>query len=125
MRPVRNPKTRSKRRFRRHVRVRQKVQGTPARPRLVVRRSLRFVYAQIIDDAKGVTLAAYSNRTPGFTKDKDQAGKVGAAFAVGKQLAHLAKEKGITRVVFDRGGYIYHGRIRALADGAREGGLEF
>ncbi len=125
MRPVRNPNTRSKRRIRRHVRVRQKVRGTPDRPRLVVRRSLRFTYAQIIDDAKGVTLAAYSNRMSDFKMEKDQTGKVGAAFAVGKRLAQQAKEKGITRVVFDRGGYIYHGRVRALADGARAGGLEF
>ena len=125
MRPVRNPKTRSSRRYRRHVRVRQKVRGTEARPRLVVRRSLRFIYAQIIDDVKGVTLAAGTDRMAGFTLEDGKSGKSGAAYSVGKQLAAKAKENGIERVVFDRGGYIYHGRVRALADGARAGGLEF
>ncbi|MEE8134312.1 MAG: 50S ribosomal protein L18 [Gemmatimonadales bacterium] len=125
MRPVRNPKTRSARRHRRHVRVRQKVQGTAERPRLVVRRSLRFMYAQIIDDVNGVTLAAASDRLPGFTVEKGKSRKIGAAYSVGKQLAAQAREKGVEHVVFDRGGYIYHGRVKALADGARAGGLEF
>lgn len=125
MRPVRNPKTRSARRYRRHVRVRQKVHGTAERPRLVVRRSLRFMYAQIIDDVSGVTLAAASDRQPGFTVEEGKSGKIGAAYSVGKRLAAQAKEKGLGHVVFDRGGYIYHGRVRALADGARAGGLEF
>ena len=125
MRVIRKPKTRGDRRVRRHVRVRQKVVGTADRPRLVVRRSLRFTYAQIIDDTKGATLAACSDRTPGFTREKDQEGKIGAAYSVGRALAARAKERGISRVVFDRGGYIYHGRVRALAEGARAGGLEF
>lgn len=125
MRPVRNPKTRSARRHRRHVRVRQKVHGTAERPRLVVRRSLRFMYAQIIDDVNGVTLVAASDRQPGFTVEDGKLGKTGAAYSVGKRLAARAKEKGVEHVVFDRGGYIYHGRVRALADGARAGGLEF
>jgi large subunit ribosomal protein L18 len=125
MRPVRKPKTRNESRRRRHVRVRQKVRGTAERPRLVVHRSLRFIYAQLIDDVRGVTLVASSDRVPGFELDEGQEGKVGAAFTVGKRLAAQAKEQGITRVVFDRGGYIYHGRVRALADGARAVGLEF
>lgn len=125
MRAVRKPKTRRERRHRRHVRVRQKVKGTAERPRLVVRRSLRFIYAQLVDDANGVTLAAGSNRSSGFTSEKGKSGKIGAAYTVGRQLAEKAKAQGISRVVFDRGGYIYHGRVRALADGARAGGLEF
>ncbi len=125
MRPVRKPKTRSERRYRRHVRVRQKVRGTTERPRLVVRRSLRFMYAQIIDDVRGVTLAAASDLQPDFTMEKGKSGKTGAAYSVGRLLAVLAKKNGVEHVVFDRGGYIYHGRVRALADGARSGGLEF
>ncbi len=125
MRPVRKPKTRSARRYRRHVRVRQKVRGTKERPRLVVRRSLRFMYAQIIDDVGGVTLAAASDLPPGFKMEKGKSSKIGAAYSVGKRLAAQAKENGVEHVVFDRGGYIYHGRVRALAEGARTGGLEF
>ncbi len=124
MRTIRKPKTGNERRRRRHVRVRQKVVGTGERPRLVVRRSLRFIYAQIVDDTKGETLTSYSDRLGDFALEKDRSGKVGAAYSVGKQLATRAKAQGITRVVFDRGGYIYHGRVRALADGARDGGLE-
>jgi large subunit ribosomal protein L18 len=83
------------------------------------------MYAQIIADVNGVTLAAASDRKPGFIVEKGKSGKTGAAYSVGKQLAAQAKEKGVEHVVFDRGGYIYHGRVRALADGARAGGLEF
>ncbi|NIM52020.1 MAG: 50S ribosomal protein L18 [Gemmatimonadales bacterium] len=123
MRPIRNPKTRPERRYRRHLRVRRSVTGTAARPRLVVYRSLKHTYAQLVDDERGVTLAAASDRAKGFAPER--AGKVGAAFGVGQLLAAGAKEKGITRVVFDRGGYPYHGRVRAVAEGARDGGLEF
>jgi large subunit ribosomal protein L18 len=125
MRSLRHkPRTGEQRRYRRHLRVRKKIAGTAERPRLVVRRTLRFMYAQIIDDTKGVTLAAASDRDKGFEPDGDRPGKVGAAFAVGKRLAEKARDKGITRVVFDRAGYVYHGRVQAVADGARDGGLE-
>ncbi len=113
------------RRERRQRRVRAKVQGTPERPRLNVFRSARHIFAQIIDDSKGHTLVAAS------TLDKDvrvraaELKKKDEAKAVGKMLAQRALEKGLKQVVFDRGGYQYHGRIKSLAEGAREGGLEF
>ena len=106
----------------RHARVRKKISGTPEMPRLCVYRSLNNIYAQIIDDVNGVTLASAS------TLDKEFEGATGnceAANKVGKLLAERAAAKGIKVVVFDRGGYVYHGRVAALADGAREGGLEF
>lgn len=109
-------------RQKRHGRVRKNISGTAERPRLNVFRSLNHIYAQIIDDTKGVTLVSASSM------DKDFSGKGGnieAATAVGKKVAEKALAKGIKTVVFDRGGYIYHGRVAALADGAREGGLEF
>ena len=123
MRAIHKPKTRAERRYRRHLRVRQKVAGTEQRPRLVVFRSLKHVYAQLVDDDQGKTLVAVSDRTKELVREKP--GKVGAALAVGKLLAQRAKAKGVTKVVFDRAGYLYHGRVRAVADGAREGGLEF
>jgi len=105
-----------------HRRIRRKLQGTPERPRLAVFRSVAHIYAQIIDDAEGKTVAAASsvdksNRTNG--------GTIAAAKAIGKAVAERAKEKGISKVVFDRGGYQYHGRIKALAEAARAAGLEF
>ena len=103
----------NKARLKRHKRVRAKISGTPECPRLNVFRSARHIYAQIIDDLSGTTLAAAS------TMDKDSAHKVGEA------VAKKAMEKGITKVVFDRSGYIYHGRVKELAEGAREGGLKF
>ena len=109
-------------RKKRHLRVRNHISGTPERPRLNVFRSLSNIYAQIIDDKNGVTLAAASS------KDKDfsgYGGNVEAAKAVGSAIAKKAIEKGITAVVFDRGVYIYHGRVAALAEAAREGGLKF
>ncbi len=112
----------NKARLRRHKRVRGKISGTAERPRLNVFRSSANIYAQIIDDVKGVTLCAAS------TLDKSFEGKGGnkeAAKEVGKMIAKRAAEKGITTVVFDRGGYIFHGRVKELADGAREGGLNF
>lgn len=112
----------NKARIRRHARVRGKISGTAERPRLNVFRSSANIYAQIIDDVKGVTLCSAS------TLDKDFEGNGGnkeAARKVGEKIAKLALEKGIEEVVFDRGGYIYHGRVQELADGAREGGLKF
>ena len=109
-------------RVKRHVRVRGKVSGTPERPRLNVFRSNANIYAQIIDDVNGVTLVAAN------TLEKEFEGATGnceAAKKVGTVLAERAKAKGIEEVVFDRGGYVYHGRVAALADGAREGGLKF
>jgi len=105
----------------RHERLRKKVEGTPQRPRLAVFRSTKHIYAQIVDDTKGHTLVAASSMEKDIAKggNKDGAKEVGAA------LAARAKEKGIEAVVFDRGGFKYHGRVAALADGAREGGLNF
>jgi large subunit ribosomal protein L18 len=103
-------------------RIRSKVTGTAERPRLAVFRSLKHIYAQVIDDASGKTLASASSR------EKDSGSKganAAAAKAVGALIAKKAKDKGIKRVVFDRGGYLYHGNIKALADAARENGLEF
>jgi len=108
-------------RKRRHLRVRKKVAGTAARPRLVVNRSARHIFAQLIDDGAGRTLASASTLDASI---RDAAGdKKARAHQVGQLLASRAKEAGITAVVFDRGGYAYHGRVAALADGAREGGL--
>lgn len=123
MRPLHRVKTRAEGRFRRHLRIRRKVQGSADRPRLAVFRSLKHTYAQLVDDVRGVTLIGVSDLSKGFTTAG--AGKVGAARGVGKLLATRAKELGVGRVVFDRGGYPYHGRVKAVADGAREGGLEF
>ena len=118
---IKRPDTKAKR-LRRHKRIRAKVSGTPERPRLNVFRSERHIYAQIIDDTIGVTLCSASTVEKGFEglgSNKEAAKKVGMA------VAERAKAKGIDTVVFDRGGYIYHGRVQALAEGAREGGLEF
>lgn len=123
MRSIRKPKTQRDRRYRRHLRVRKKVNGTGERPRLVVFRSLKHTYAQLVDDERGHTLVGTSDMSPGLETEKN--GKVGAAYGVGKTLATRAKELGITKAVFDRGGYLYHGRVKAVAEGAREGGLEF
>ena len=109
----------NKSRIRRHKRVRSKITGTAECPRLNVFRSSQHIYAQVIDDVKGVTLAAASSTVEGF------GGNVEAAKKVGQMIAEKAKAAGITDVVFDRGGYVYHGRVAALAEGAREGGLNF
>jgi large subunit ribosomal protein L18 len=108
----------------RRYRIRNKVSGTTIRPRLSVFRSSAHIYAQIIDDFEGVTLAQASSRDDVKSLVEGK-GKVGTSAAVGKLLAQRAKEKGITAVAFDRGGYLYHGRVKALADGARAGGLNF
>ena len=131
-------------RLRRHQRVRKKVSGTPARPRLSVFRSATQIYAQVIDDAQGRTLLAASSRDADFAQAAQTAGAIPAdddtaiaikgitgnrlvqqAWVVGHLIAQRAKAQGIEKVVFDRGGYIYHGRVAALAEGARKGGLDF
>lgn len=118
MAKIRVPKTRAEKRFRRHLRVRKKVVGTAERPRLVVYRSLKHIYAQLVDDQAARTLMTVADGQFEGKKSERSA-------EVGKALASRAKEAGITKVVFDRGGYQYHGRVKAVADGAREGGLEF
>lgn len=112
-------------RRRRHRRIRAKVSGTGQRPRLCVFRSLRHIYAQIIDDERGHTLVAASTMEPAIRDAVQSRHKAEQATAVGKALAERATQQGITEVVFDRGGYKYHGRVKALADAAREGGLTF
>ena len=104
-----------------HDRIRRKMSGTSARPRLNIYRSLNHIFAQVIDDSKGVTLVSASS----LSAKLKTGGNVAAAKEVGKLVAELAKEKGITSVVFDRGGYLYHGRVKALAEAAREAGLQF
>lgn len=112
-------------RRKRHVRVRAKVAGTAARPRLNVFRSLKNIYAQLVDDEAGSTLAAASTVVADYRKDAKTGGNIEAARAVGTMIAERAREKGITSVVFDRGGYQYHGRVKELADAARKAGLQF
>ncbi len=114
-------KTRTELRQSRHVRLRKKLAGTAERPRLAVYRSLKHIYAQIIDDTKGHTLASASSQDEGHTGG----GNAEGAKAVGARLAEQAKAAGIEAVVFDRGGFAYHGRVQALAESAREGGLSF
>lgn len=105
-----------------HTRIRERMMGTSERPRLNIYRSLNHIYAQVIDDASGVTIASASTVAG---KKAKSGGNLGSAKEVGKLIAQKAQEKGVKKVVFDRGGYIYHGRIKALADAAREAGLEF
>lgn len=109
----------------RHLRIRKRVSGTPEKPRLSVFRSLHHIYAQVIDDTAGRTLVAASSLDPELKQKGFSGGNIEAAKAVGGLIAKRAHEKGITEVVFDRGGNIYHGRIQALADAARQGGLKF
>lgn len=118
---IKRPDT-SAQRLKRHKRVRGKVSGTPERPRLNVFRSGTNIYAQIIDDTNGVTLVSASSLEKGF---EGKGNNCEAAQKVGQAIAQRAKDKGIESVVFDRGGYLYHGRVKALAEGAREGGLTF
>ncbi|HEY8342021.1 MAG TPA: 50S ribosomal protein L18 [Calditerricola sp.] len=117
--------SRNEMRKKRHLRVRKKVFGTPERPRLNVFRSNKHIYAQIIDDLKGHTLVAASTLDKELRDQIENGGNVEAAAKVGALVAKRALEKGITKVVFDRGGYKYHGRVKALAEAAREAGLEF
>jgi large subunit ribosomal protein L18 len=123
MRAIHAPKTRGERRYRRHLRVRKKLHGTAEQPRLVIFRSLKHISAQLVDDDKGVTLLGVNDQSEGI--QVNGAGKVAKGKATGKLLADKAKAAGFTKVVFDRAGYRYHGRVQAVADGAREGGLEF
>ena len=118
---IKRPNTNAQR-LKRHKRVRAKISGTPEMPRLNVFRSEANIYAQVIDDVNGVTLASASSL---HTAIEGYGGNIAAATAVGKLVAERAKAKGIETVVFDRGGYLYHGRVKALAEGAREGGLKF
>lgn len=118
-------KSNQKRRFRRRRRVRRRVYGTSDRPRLTVTRSLQHVYAQIIDDDAGVTLCQASSRGKELRESIEYGGNAAAAKTVGQVLAERAKEKGIQKICFDRNGYKFHGRVKELADAAREGGLEF
>jgi large subunit ribosomal protein L18 len=107
-----------------HDRIRKKMTGTAERPRLNVYRSTNHIYVQVIDDLHGATLVA-ANSAEGQKEGRKSGGNVAAAKAVGKTIAERAKAKGVSKVVFDRGGYIYHGRVKALADAAREAGLQF
>ena len=118
------PRERNVIRKRVHARIREKMSGTAERPRLNVYRSLDHIYTQLIDDASGVTIASASTLAK-KGEAKKTGGNVAAAVEVGKLIAERAQQKGIKKVVFDRGGYLYHGRIKALADAAREAGLEF
>ena len=115
----------NKERVIRHKRVRRKVSGTTERPRLNVYRSLNEIYAQIIDDTKGITLVAASTKDKDLAKSLEKLSKSEQAKVVGKAVAEKAIAKGITEIVFDRGGYLFTGRVKALADGAREAGLRF
>ena len=112
-------------RGRRHLRVRKRLSGTPERPRLAVFRSLKYIYAQIIDDAAGRTLVSASDLEADLRQQRDGKKKTEVAALVGRELARRAKGEGISAVVFDRGGFKYHGRVKALAEAVREGGLQF
>lgn len=116
---------RRERRVGRHLRLRQKVRGVPQRPRLNVFRSLRHIYAQVIDDTTGSTLAAASSLSLAAVDKSDGGAKTDLAGRVGSAIAQQARDAGVRSVVFDRGGYKYHGRVKALAEAARKGGLEF
>jgi large subunit ribosomal protein L18 len=119
------PLNRANERERIHSRIRRKVAGTAARPRLCVFRSLNHIYAQIVDDGQGKTLVSASTRDKDIRGQGKSCGSIAAAKLVGKSIAEHAKAKGIESVVFDRGGYLYHGRIKSLAESAREHGLKF
>ncbi|MEC0093972.1 MULTISPECIES: 50S ribosomal protein L18 [Paenibacillus] len=120
-----NKEDKNKARVRRHLRVRKKITGTVERPRLNVFRSSKHIYAQLIDDVAGVTLVAASTVDKELSEGITNGANVESARKVGELVAKRAKDKGYASVVFDRGGYLYHGRIQALADAAREAGLEF
>jgi large subunit ribosomal protein L18 len=118
-------KVKHRRQLRRRQHVRRNIHGTAERPRLTVFRSSKHIYAQLIDDLAGLTLAAASSKQAPVSEGTKYGGNIKAAKAVGKQLAEQAKTKGITKAAFDRAHYRYHGRVKALADAAREGGLQF
>lgn len=115
----------NKARLKRHLRVRKKINGTAARPRLSVFRSSKHMYAQLIDDVSGVTIVSASTQDKELVEAIGNGGNIDAASKVGELIAKRAQAKGVSQVVFDRGGYLYHGRIQALATAAREAGLEF
>ncbi|NOU92895.1 50S ribosomal protein L18 [Paenibacillus sp. LMG 31456] len=115
----------NKARLKRHLRVRKKIQGTAERPRLNIFRSSKHMYAQLIDDVSGVTIASASTQDKDLKDGIGNGGNIEAARKVGSLIAERAKTTGVVKVVFDRGGYLYHGRVQALADAAREAGLEF
>jgi large subunit ribosomal protein L18 len=119
------PIDRSRERRRIHNRIRHKISGNPNRPRLCIYRSLKYIYAQIVDDTQGRTLAAASTAEKDMRKELKNGGNIEASKVVGKTIAERAKARGIEAVVFDRGGYLYHGRIKAVAEAARESGLKF
>lgn len=121
---IRKP-SRAAARVKRHYRIRNKISGTAQQPRLAVFRSNQHIYAQIIDDTTSSTLAAASTLESEIASTVEHTSNVAAAQAVGKAIAKKAMDKGITEVVFDRGGYVYHGKVKALADAAREAGLQF
>ena len=114
-----------KARLKRHRRIRKNLKGTAETPRLCVFRSTKHIYAQIVDDDQGSSICGASTRSKAIAGEIDGIGKMERSKRVGMLIARLAREKGIERVAFDRGGYLYHGRVRALAEGAREGGLKF
>ncbi len=118
-----NPREQS--RLKRKRRIRKKIHGTPERPRLSVFRSARHIYAQVIDDTRGHTLAAASTLDKEVAGDQQAKRKVDKAVLVGKLVAQRAQAQGVSKVVFDRNGFLYHGRVKAVSDGAREGGLAF
>ena len=118
-------KNKAVRRIRRHAGVRARISGTKERPRLCVYRTIRYVYAQLIDDASGKTIASAHSKTTPVQPVEGKSGKIAASYTVGKVIAERAKQAGIESVVFDRSGYLYHGRVSAVADGARDGGLVF
>ena len=117
--------TKTAARKRRHLSIRNKVSGTPDKPRLCVRRSLKHIYAQVIDDTSGRSLASISSRSPEAKKSGAAGKNAAAAKIIGEMIAEKAVAQGIGKVVFDRAGYLYHGRVKALAEGAREKGLKF
>jgi large subunit ribosomal protein L18 len=120
-----NSKDRKNARIRRHIRVRKKIFGVPERPRLSVFRSIKNIYAQIIDDQNGVTLVTMSTLSPEIREKVSGVNNIQAAKVVGEAIGKKALDNNITKVVFDRSGYIYHGKVKALADAAREAGLQF
>jgi large subunit ribosomal protein L18 len=122
---MKNTQRKAKRRLRRKLNIRKKVFGTTVRPRLSVSRSLKNIYAQIIDDEKGITICEASSRSKDLRSSIGYAGNIAAAKLVGKALAERAQSKGISEVCFDRNGYKFHGRVKGLADAAREAGLKF
>jgi large subunit ribosomal protein L18 len=122
---MRTSQARTEARRKVRVRIRQKVRGTPSRPRLSVFKSARHIYAQVVDDETGRTLAHASSLDEPLRKEKVKGGNVATATRVGTLVAERAKERGVGKVVFDRSGYIYHGKIKALAEAARQAGLEF